>query len=204
MRFALAPLALVWRSPHRYALAMANKLSLRHLSVVGYLLTIPLANWMINNVGSQGFPGGPHTIPVGFGYEAPSGVLAIGFALFARDYVQEAFGRRTVLWAIAAGVVISYFMDPAVATASAVAFAVGEVSDYFVYNGVRARSIVAAVVLSGFVGGVVDSLLFLQIAFGSTMFWEGQVVGKTAMALLGGLMVLGRRAVSDRLHTVKG
>lgn len=180
---------------------MTEKLSLKHMSVVGYLLTIPLANWLINNVGSQGFPGGPHTIPVGFGYEAPSGVLAIGVALFARDYVQEAFGRRTVLWAIAAGVVISYFMDPAVATASAVAFALGELSDYLVYDRTRSRSLAAAVVLSGFVGGVVDSFVFLQVAFGSTMFWEGQVVGKTAMALLGGLLIVCRRAVSDRLHT---
>lgn len=180
---------------------MTERLSLKHLSVVGYLLTIPLANWLINNVGSQGFPGGPHTIPVGFGYEAPSGVLAIGAALFARDYVQEAFGRRTVLWAIAAGVVISYFMDPAVATASAVAFALGEVSDYLVYDRTRRRSLAAAVVLSGFVGGVVDSFVFLQVAFSSTMFWEGQVIGKTAMALLGGLLIVCRRAVSDRLHT---
>ncbi len=32
--------------------------------------------------------------------------------------------------------------------------------------------LVIAVLLSGVVGGVVDSLVFLQVAFGSTMFWQ--------------------------------
>jgi uncharacterized PurR-regulated membrane protein YhhQ (DUF165 family) len=178
---------------------MLEKLSLKHLSVVAYLLTIPLANWMINNVGTEAFPGGPHTIPVGFGFDAPSGVLAIGAALLARDYVQEVFGRRTVVFAILVGVALSYLMDPAVATASAVAFALGEGTDFVSYSWLRERSLGLAVVVSGVVGGVVDSFLFLWIAFGSVDFWEGQVVGKAMMAVLGGLLVVGRRAVSKRL-----
>ena len=76
----------------------------KHLSLVAYLLTIPLANWLINHAGTQIAPGAPHTIPVGLGYRAPSGVLAIGIALFTRDYVQEQFGKRTTLIAIAIGV----------------------------------------------------------------------------------------------------
>jgi uncharacterized PurR-regulated membrane protein YhhQ (DUF165 family) len=96
---------------------------------------------------------------------------------------------------------ISYFIDPAVATASAAAFALGEISDFFVYTELKKRSLALAVVVSGAVGGVIDSLVFLQIAFGSTMFWQGQIIGKTLMALLGGLIVWTARALPNRLHT---
>jgi hypothetical protein len=34
---------------------------------LAYLLSIPLANWLIENIGNVRFPGGPHVIPVGFG-----------------------------------------------------------------------------------------------------------------------------------------
>ena len=180
---------------------MISFMRIKYLAFIGYLATIPLANWLINNVGTQGFPGGPHTIPVGFGYSAPSGVLAIGVALFTRDYVQERFGKKATLAAIAIGVGISYFIDPAVATASAAAFALGEISDFFVYTELKKRSLALAVVVSGAVGGVIDSLVFLQIAFGSTMFWQGQIIGKTLMALLGGLIVWTARALPNRLHT---
>ena len=176
---------------------------IKYVALIGYLATIPLANWLINNAGTQAFPGGPHTIPVGFGYDAPSGVLAIGVALFARDYVQEMFGKRATLAAIVAGVIISYFIDPAVATASAAAFALGELSDFFVYSELKKRSLAIAVIVSGIVGGIIDSVVFLQIAFGSTRYWEGQVIGKTLMALLGGLLVWGSGALSNRLHSVK-
>ena len=41
--------------------------------------------------------------------------------------------------------------------------------------------------LSGIVGGTVDSLIFLQIAFGSTQYWQGQVLGKAWMAVIGAI-----------------
>jgi len=175
----------------------------KYAAIIAYLATIPLANWFISNVGTQSFPEGPHTIPVGFGYQAPSGVLLIGIALFTRDYVQEKFGKRNVLIAIAAGIVISFFVNPDVAAASAVAFAAGEIVDFFVYTRIKRKSIAFAVVFSGVVGGIIDSFLFLRIAFGSTDFWQGQVIGKTWMALLGGLIIWSHGALSDRLHPQK-
>ena len=152
-----------------------------------YLISIPFANWLIENVGSVRFPGGPHVIPVGFGYEAPSGVLAIGFALFARDYVQQRLGKSFALGAIVVGVILSVFVNRNLALASGLAFAFGELSDFAVYTPIRKRSIFLAVLLSGFVGGIIDSLIFLQIAFGSIDYWQGQVIGKTLMALAGGV-----------------
>lgn len=169
---------------------------------VSYLLTIPLANWFINNVGTVGFPGGPHTIPVGFGYQAPSGVLLIGFALFARDLLQERAGRRIVLVAILLGLPLSALVNPAVAVASTVAFAVSEFTDFAIYDRIRAYSKTLGMIVSGVVGGVVDSLLFLQLAFGSIMFWQGQVIGKIGMTLICVLTVKGIHVLSQRMSAI--
>jgi uncharacterized PurR-regulated membrane protein YhhQ (DUF165 family) len=177
--------------------------NLKWAAVALYLGTIPLANWFINNVGNQAAPGLPHTIPVGFGYQAPSGVLLIGLALVTRDYVQETFGKLNTIMAILVGIVISYLIDPYVATASAVAFCVSELSDFAIYTKVKKRSKVLAVVTSGVIGGAIDSFLFLQIAFGSTLYWQGQVIGKTLMALVGGCCLWGFYVVSDRMHAKK-
>jgi uncharacterized PurR-regulated membrane protein YhhQ (DUF165 family) len=170
-------------------------------SIIMYLAMIPLANWLIGNVGTQPFPGGPHMIPVGFGYEAPSGVLAIGIALAARDYVQNQYGKLVTLYAIGIGIIISYLIDPAVATASAAAFALGELADFFVYTRLKKITLAGAVISSGVIGGFIDSFVFLQIAFGSTDYWQGQVLGKTEMALLGGLIIGAYNVVSVRMHT---
>jgi uncharacterized PurR-regulated membrane protein YhhQ (DUF165 family) len=156
---------------------------------LAYLLSIPLANWLIENIGNVRFPGGPHVIPVGFGLEAPSGVLAIGFALVARDYVQHRLGKRYALIAIAVGVVLSFFINSDLAWASALAFTFGELSDFAVYTPLQKKNTFAAVLLSGLVGGVVDSLIFLQVAFGSTQYWQGQVLGKTWMAIIGAIVL---------------
>jgi len=176
---------------------------LKPATLITYLATIPFANWLISNVGSQQFPNGPHTIPVGFGYAAPSGVLAIGIALFARDFVQENYGRKITFVAIAIGVALSYTINPAVATASAIAFGISELADLTIYTTIRKRNIVAAVTISGIIGGIVDSLLFLQIAFDSTMFWQGQVIGKTYMAILGGILIWSGRGLSNRMFAGK-
>lgn len=178
-------------------------MKIKHLVIAAlYLVTIPLANWFINNIGEQAAPNLPHTIPVGFGYQAPSGVLFIGLALFARDILQEAIGKRRVLAIIAAGVALSYWVNPAVATASAVAFACGELADLLIYTTIKCRNRVAAIFCSGLIGSIVDSFLFLQIAFGSTMFWEGQVIGKIAMTAFCALLVWGKDALPNRVHTV--
>lgn len=170
---------------------MNRQRTLTVLALACYAGSVPLANWMISNVGqASAFPGGPHTIPVGFGFDAPSGVLAIGVTLAARDAVQRLAGKRVALVAIALGVLLSFLIaSPALAAASAVAFLLGELADFAVYTPLRRRHLPAAVLASGVVGGIIDSLVFLQIAFGSTMFWQGQVLGKTWVALAAALSV---------------
>ena len=44
------------------------------VALVLYMGTVVAANYFVQHIGSQPFPGGPHTIAVGFGQRAPSGV----------------------------------------------------------------------------------------------------------------------------------
>ncbi|MEV6871718.1 VUT family protein [Amycolatopsis sp. NPDC051128] len=82
--------------------------------------------------------------------------------------------------AVVLGTVLSYVVaGPAIATASAVSFAVSEVLDAAVYSGtVQRRGAVVAVLCSGVVGVTVDSLLFPAIAFASLALTPGQLLGK--------------------------
>lgn len=144
-----------------------------------YLATIPAANWMIGNVGTFCVPQGPCLIPVGFGLTAPSGVLLVGLALVLRDAVQERMGAAFAVYAILLGAALSAFVaPPALVLASMLAFLLSELADLFVYTPLRQRRLVTAVVASGVAGAVVDSAVFLLIAFGSLDFLAGQVVGK--------------------------
>lgn len=159
-----------------------------------FAASIPIANWMIGNVGACN-PSGPCVIPVGFGLYAPSGVLMIGLALVARDEVHEAFGWRISALAILAGSAISFAVaDPFIALASVSSFLLSEFSDLAVYSKLRQKSRPLAILGSGIVGAVVDSVAFLLIAFGSLNFLVGQVVGK----LFWSVVVSGFRAVSIR------
>jgi uncharacterized PurR-regulated membrane protein YhhQ (DUF165 family) len=89
-------------------------------------------------------------------------VLCPGRALVARRTVVAAF---------------SAFVSPQFA----VAFLLSELADYAVYTPLREKNWLSAVALSNTVGLVVDSVIFLSLAFGSLEFLPGQVVGKAWM-----------------------
>jgi len=149
-----------------------------------FLVTVPVANWMIGNVGTVCIPKGPCLIPVAPGLMAPSGVLLIGVALVLRDAVHEYFGSKIVLGAILVGAALSAFVAPApLVIASGVAFLLSELADMAVYTPLRKKRLVMAVLASGVVGAVVDSAVFLWIAFGSLDYLAGQVVGKAWMTI---------------------
>lgn len=177
------------------------RLKMKWIVLAGYFSTIPLANFFITHIGKQYQPNAPHLIPVGFGYEAPSGVLLIGIGLVLRDLVQDHFGKRVSLIVIVLGVLASYAINPDLAVASAVAFGLSELFDLLIYMQIRKVSRVFAVIVSGLIGGVIDTFIFLQIAFSSTDFWQGQVIGKSLMAFLGGLILWRWRDLSNRMHT---
>jgi len=153
--------------------------------LAGYIATIPAANWMIGNVGTFCVPDGPCMIPVGFGMTAPSGVLMVGAALVLRDQVQEHMGAKWALGGIIVGAILSYlFADPFIAIASILAFGVSELIDFAAYTYVRKYGRALAVAVSGLVGAVMDSMVFLYIAFGSLAYVEGQIFGKLLISLL--------------------
>jgi uncharacterized PurR-regulated membrane protein YhhQ (DUF165 family) len=150
-----------------------------------FCLTIPAANWMIGHVGTVCVARGPCLVPVAPGIMAPSGVLMIGAALVLRDLVQRRLGVEFGIGAILAGAALSAAVAPAaLVVASTAAFLLSEFADFAVYTPLARRRLVLAVMASSAVGLVVDSLVFLWLAFGSLEFLEGQILGKAWMVLL--------------------
>ena len=130
------------------------------ISLVLFILTIPLGNWVVTNVGLVCDPHGP------------------------------ILGNLWAVAAIAAGALLSYLLaDPAVVLGSTAAFLFSELADFAVYTPMRRRFPSSAVVVSGLVGSVVDSMIFLSLAFGSLDYLFGQVLGKFWMSLLGGAVL---------------
>lgn len=165
-----------------------------------FAATIPAANWLIGNVGVQFGPDEPHLIPVGLGLVAPSGVLMVGAALVLRDIVHERLGAPWALVGIAAGGVLSWwFAAPSLVAASVLAFTLSELADFAIYAPLRRRRLGLAVLASGLAGSVIDSAVFLWLAFGSLAFVEGQVLGKLWMTLAAYVVIvsLRRRAAHD-------
>lgn len=154
------------------------------LLTAAFASTIPAANWLIGNVGTVCIPNGPCLLPVGFGLTAPSGVLVVGASLVLRDMVHEAGGIKAALLAIAIGGILSWlFASPALVAASVAAFVLAELADLAVYAPLRERRLWLAVLLSGIAGSIIDSAVFLWLAFGSLDFIAGQIVGKLWMTI---------------------
>lgn len=165
---------------------MRNRTGL--IAAVLYVGTIVGANWAIKHYG---------VAPVGFGYVAPAGVYFVAAALILRDYVQWATGKLPMLGALAVGIVVSYFVaDHQVAAASALAFAFSELVDFALFTWIAPRWS-RAVLIGGLAGAVVDSVIFLQVAFGSLAFLPGQILGKS-YGIVAAALVIGarRRAVA--------
>jgi uncharacterized PurR-regulated membrane protein YhhQ (DUF165 family) len=108
-----------------------------------------------------------------------------------------------VLLAILVGLPLSVLVNPAVAFASTVAFGVSEMADFAVYDRLRQWSKSAGIFFSGVVGGVVDSMLFLWLAFGSIQFWQGQVIGKVLMTVVCLFILRGINALPKRMFTIQ-
>lgn len=155
-----------------------------------FVATIYAANYAIDRWGF---------VSVGFGLMAPAGVYAVGVAFTLRDLTHRFLGLWGVIAAILIGGAASYYVSPAFATASAAAFLVSELADLAVYTPLRRRGWLKAVAASNAVGIVVDSALFLWLAFGSLQYLTGQIVGKAWMTLAAiALIALARLVVARR------
>lgn len=163
--------------------------------VTAFVASNVVANWLTSEYGF---------VPVGLGLTVTAGTYAAGAALVIRDLLHEVKGLPLVLVAIGIGAVVSWWVaEPAIAVASAVAFTFSELVDAAVYTPLRERRWRTAVVASSVAGAIVDTFLFLWIAFGlAAVTWSamaGQLLGKVIwvavpVALLGGY-VRSRREV---------
>ena len=146
---------------------------------------VPVANFMIEHVGTECVPNGPCLVPVAPGLTAPSGVLIVGLALVLRDLLQRRLGLSWSLTAILLGSILSAAFAPAALVVdSATEFLLSEIADLLVFTPIQRRGLVRAAMASSGVGLLVDSMVFLSLAFGSLEFLPGQVVGKALMVLL--------------------
>lgn len=167
---------------------------IRYALFLAFSATIPAANYLIGHVGTECVPQGPCLVPVGLGLMAPSGVLMIGLALVLRDALHEAAGWKWATCAVLAGAVLSLlFSPPSIALASAIAFGVAEIADMLIYTPLRKRGRAMAVAASGVIGSVVDSVLFVLIAFGSVEFAAGTAIAKMYASAAVALFLYARR-----------
>ena len=124
----------------------------------------------------------------------------IGAALVLRDLVQRRLGAGFGIGAILVGTAISASLaPPSLVIASAMAFLLSEGADFAIYTPLARRRLVLAVVASSMAGLVVDSLVFLWLAFGSLDFLFGQILGKSWMVLLAIPLVAYLRRRDQRL-----
>ena len=155
------------------------------IAFAAYITTIVLANWALRVFGF---------VPVAPGLLAPAGVYFAGAAYVLRNAIQETLGRSWSVAAIVIGAALSLLVAPGFAVASGVTFLLAEAADFLVYNQLRERRLLLAMVLACLTGDVLDSIIFLWLAFGSLDHLVGQVVGKWETVSLGVVLVWWWRA----------
>lgn len=164
--------------------------------IVLFAVCAAAANWLTTRYGF---------VPVGFGFTVTAGTYAAGAALVIRDAVHDTSELRGVAVAIALGVTVSLLTaDPRIAVASGAAFLLSETADALVYTPLRQRRWRSAVVASSVVGAVLDTAVFLALAFGlAAVTWQslgGQLLGKVLWVAIPYAVIAGtlreRRAVT--------
>ena len=157
------------------------------LFLLGFLATIPAANAWLKHFGFWNVPGlGP----------VASGVIFVGVAFVLRDLTQLSLGRGWACAAIAVGTVVSWWVaSPTLAVASGAAFVTSEMLDAIIYTPLANRMFLRAVIVSGWVGSLVDSAVFVRLAFHSYDGWWQLGVVKAAVVALATPAAYGARRV---------
>lgn len=115
------------------------------------------------------------------GLQIPAGTFFAGVGFTVRDLLQDIVGARSTVLAVTIGAAMSGLIaSPRIALASATAFVASELVDLAIYTVLRGRSRVVTVGLSNVFGLLVDSLLFLLLAFGSLGHLAGTLAGKAS------------------------
>jgi len=133
-------------------------------------------------------------------------ILPLAFVMIAGPQIvssfflatSEGWGRNSLSY-VAGAAISAGLAPPSLVLASATAFLLSEFADFAVYTPLARRRLVTAVVTSSIVGLIVDSIVFLWLAFGSLEFLPGQIVGKLWMVLLAVPFVAYLRRRDERL-----
>jgi uncharacterized PurR-regulated membrane protein YhhQ (DUF165 family) len=166
------------------------------VAACGFVATIYLANWLVDNVGPI------RVWPTSL--LAPAGVYMVGLAFLLRDTIQRFAGQLVALGLIAVGCGVSALVSPTLAGASAAAFAASEIVGLAIFWVLRGNSagpggLAVAVIAASAAAAALDSLIFLYVAFGSNglhAFWQGQFAAKLMVVAVAFPFVLAaRRAV---------
>lgn len=75
------------------------------------------------------------------------------------------------------------------------AFLLSELADMAVYQPLYRKRFLTAMAASSVVGAMVDSALFLWLAFGSLAFMEGQIIGKVWMVVAATILLTIHRMI---------
>lgn len=136
-----------------------------------FLLSIPFANWWLERHGLWDMP------LVG---NVPSAVWVVGAAFVVRDIVEITLGRKWTWVAIFLGTVLSWWLaSPKLAIASGTAFLWSEGTDALVFAPLADRGrFLLGVLISGYVASIVDSAIFVRLAFDSFDGWWQLTVAK--------------------------
>ena len=113
--------------------------------------------------------------------------LLIGLDLTLRDVMQERLERWQLCLIIVIGGFISWAVNPAaaqIAIASATAFIVAALADWFAYSRLHLRPWIVRANGSNVVGAAVDSILFPTLAFG--IFMPDLIALQFAIKVAGG------------------
>lgn len=122
------------------------------IAAIVYVALIALVNWAFAVIPLVELPGGDLWSPV---------ALIVGFVFVVRDFAQRAIGHK-VLFAMLAGCAISWWMaSPALALASAGAFAIGELADWSMYTFTK-KPFSQRILYSSLLGVPLDSVFFLS------------------------------------------
>lgn len=151
---------------------------------VGLLASVYAANYLVQHIGIvRVWP---------WHLYAPAGVYMAGLAFLFRDTVQRLGSVWLALAGIACGAFLSLAISPTLAGASAAAFTASEVTGLAVLWTLGAW-LIPAIVAAQVAAALVDSFVFLWLAFGSVAFWQGQTVGKLTVLALAFPVVYGSR-----------
>lgn len=149
-----------------------------------FCLMVPLADYLSMYVGLSCEPHGPCKIPVGPGLFATTGALPIGAAFVLRDFIQRRFGLAISACTVVMGAALAGFLaPPPLVVASGVAMLVAGFVDLAVYSALSRWNFVYAVAISCAVSAVVDSAIFLWLAFSSLDLMAGQTLAKMWVVL---------------------